>query len=154
MAQAAASFPAEAVTVRPAEPADAPVVARLLTVLGYPCDAREAAVRIQAVRSDPRQQLLLACVDGAGCGLLGLDTLYYVPLGAPTCRITALAVLPEAQRCGVGRRLVREAERRARQAGASRLELTSAVHRAEAHAFYRALGFGEGALRFVKALGT
>ncbi|HZH44690.1 MAG TPA: GNAT family N-acetyltransferase [Lysobacter sp.] len=155
MAEAAASAPPDAnIEVRPAAPADAAAVARLLTTLGYPCDPRDAAERIRAVQADPRQQLLLACVDGEGAGLLGLDVLYYLPLGAPTCRITALVVAPDAQRNGIGRRLVREAERRARLAGASRLELTSAAHRAEAHAFYRALGFTEGALRFVKALGA
>jgi hypothetical protein len=31
--------------------------------------------------------------------------------------------------------------------------VTSASHRTEAHAFYRACGFSEGAVRFVKALG-
>lgn len=154
MAQAADPHGADALEVRPVQPADAQAVARLLSELGYPCEARDAAERIRAIQDDPRQQLLLALDAGRGCGLLGLDVLYYLPLGAPTCRITALVVDPHAQRRGVGRRLVREAERRARQAGATRLELTSAAHRAEAHAFYRALGFGEGALRFVKSLGA
>lgn len=154
MAQAAGAPAGACIEVRPAGPGDAAAIARLLTALGYPCDARDAAARVQAVQADRRQQLLLACIDGVGCGLLGLDVLYYLPLGAPTCRITALVVLPDMQRRGVGRRLIREAERRARQAGATRLELVSAAHRQDAHAFYRAQGFGEGALRFVKALGA
>ena len=43
--------------------------------------------------------------------------------------------------------------RRARLGGAARLEVTSAGHRTDAHAFYRACGFTEGAVRFVKLLG-
>ena len=35
---------------------------------------------------------------------------------------------------------------------AALLEVTSAGHRTEAHAFYRACGFSDGALRFVKLL--
>lgn len=46
--------------------------------------------------------------------------MYYLPLGARTCRLTALVVAPGAQCRGVGRRLLRKAELRARQAGAAR----------------------------------
>jgi len=58
-----------------------------------------------------------------------------------------------AQRRGIGRLLLREAETLARAAGAVRIELTSASQRQDAHAFYRACGYGDGALRFVKRLG-
>lgn len=139
--------------VRSAEIGDADDVARLLTELGYPCDAHDAAERIVATISDARQVLLLARCDGRACGLMALDFMYYLPLGATTSRITALVIAPEAQRRGLGRQLLREAERRARVASAARLELASAPHRHDAHAFYRACGFGEGALRFVKLLG-
>ena len=91
--------------------------------------------------------------QGDGEPLLALDLMYYLPLGARTCRITALVVSDSEQRRGVGRLLLREAEHRARQAGAARIELTSATHRHEAHEFYRACGFGESALRFLKRLG-
>lgn len=80
--------------------------------------------------------------------------MYYLPLGARTCRITALAVADSVRRQGVGRRLLREAEQFARQAGAARIELTSAQHREDAHAFYRACGYDCGAMRFVKRLGA
>ena len=60
---------------------------------------------------------------------------------------------PDTVGQGIGRLLLRDAERRARQGGAARLEVTSAGHRTEAHAFYRACGFSEGAVRFVKLLG-
>jgi GNAT superfamily N-acetyltransferase len=150
----AASAPAAAdIELRAAAARDADDVARLLCLLGYPCEPAEAAERIAEVASDPRQSLVLACLDGQACGLLALDTMYYLPLGMLTSRVTALVVTPEAQRRGVGRRLLKDAERRARGHGATRLELTSAPHRTEAHAFYRACGFGDGALRFVKRLG-
>lgn len=139
--------------LRNATPADAEDVAALLAALGYPCDPGDAAERIAAVQGNDRQALLLARRNGAACGLLALDFMYYLPLGTTTCRVTALVVGDEARGHGIGRALLRDAERRARAGGAARLEVTSAGHRTEAHAFYRACGFGEGAVRFVKSLG-
>jgi GNAT superfamily N-acetyltransferase len=143
----------ESLLVRPASAQDAAGVATLLGVLGYPCDRAEAAARLRAIEDEADQQILVADRHGCLVGLLALDLMYYLPLGARTCRITALVVADGEQRRGVGRLLLREAETRARQAGAARIELTSATHRHEAHEFYRACGFGESALRFLKRLG-
>lgn len=139
--------------VRPARPEDGVGLSSLLTVLGYPCSAEEAAQRVIDLREDPNQTLLVAEMEGQLAGLVCCDLSYYLPLGASTCRITALSVAESSQRQGIGRLLLREAESLARQAGAVRIELTSAAHREEAHAFYRACGYGEGAVRFVKRLG-
>jgi GNAT superfamily N-acetyltransferase len=145
--------PPEDIDLRGAIPGDAGDVAALLTQLGYPCEPAEAAERIDAVLHNDRQALILARDRGAVSGLLALDFMYYLPLGTTTCRVTALVVAEDAQGQGVGRLLLRDAERRARLGGAARLEVTSAGHRTEAHAFYRACGFSEGAVRFVKLLG-
>lgn len=141
------------VDLRGAVPADADDVAALLDALGYPCEPADAAERIAAVLHNDRQALVVARHRGVVCGLLALDYMYYLPLGTTTCRVTALVVLPGARGHGLGRLLLRDAERRARLGGAARLEVTSAGHRTEAHAFYRACGFSEGAVRFVKPLG-
>lgn len=133
--------------------ADADDVAQLLSELGYPCDIDEAAERIAAITDNDRQALVVARRGGAVCGLVALDFMYYLPLGTTTCRVTALVVSTAAQGHGLGRLLLRDAERRARIGGAARLEVTSASHRTEAHAFYRACGFSDGAARFVKLLG-
>ena len=139
--------------IRPARPEDGIGVSALLDVLGYPCPPEECAQRILDLREDPNQTLLIAEVDGKPAGLVCCDLSYYLPLGAFTCRITALSVSEGAQRRGIGRLLLREAESLARISGAVRIELTSAAHREEAHVFYRACGYGEGAIRFVKRLG-
>ncbi len=153
MGTAAAPGTVGTLLVRPATEQDATGVAALLDVLGYPCGRAEAAARLRTIAEDPDQQVLVADRHGCLVGLLALDVMYYLPLGARTCRITALVVTDGEQRQGVGRMLLREAEHRARQAGAARIELTSASHRHEAHDFYRACGFGESALRFLKRLG-
>ena len=140
--------------LRSAMIADADDVARLLTELGYPCEIDEAAERIDAIAANDRQALVLARREGAVCGLVALDFMYYLPLGTITCRVTALVVTPTAQGLGIGRQLLKEAERRARSGGAARIELTSGSQRTEAHAFYRACGYNDSSVRFVKQLGA
>ncbi|WP_289007874.1 GNAT family N-acetyltransferase [uncultured Thermomonospora sp.] len=132
---------------------DADDVAGLLTELGYPCDRTEAERRIRTIIENDRQALVVARVGGVVSGLLALDFMYYLPLGTTTCRITALVVTSSARGQGLGRQLVLEAERRARAGGATRLELASGSQRKDAHAFYRAVGFSDGTLRFIKHLG-
>lgn len=139
--------------LRSAMIADADDVARLLSELGYPCEIDDAVERIDAIAGNDRQALVLARRDGAVCGLIALDFMYYLPLGTITCRVTALVVTPTAQGLGIGRQLLKEAERRARGGGASRIELTSGSQRTEAHAFYRACGYKDSSVRFVKQLG-
>ena len=72
---------------------------------------------------------------------------------APVARITALVVDQRARRRGIGRLLVDYALRWAEQRECELVELTSALNRAEAHAFYRDLGFEPNSLRFRKSLG-
>ena len=153
MGASAAPGDVDSLLVRPATEQDATGVAALLDVLGYPCQRAEAAERLREIADDADQQVLVADRHGCLLGLLALDGMYYLPLGALTCRITALAVADTEQRRGIGRMLLKEAEQRARAAGAARIELTSALTRHDAHAFYRACGYEDSAVRFLKRLG-
>lgn len=139
--------------LRSASHIDADDVASLLSELGYPCTTDDAAQRIATIIDTDRQALVVARCNGAVCGLIALDFMYYLPLDTTTCRITALVVTLDAQGRGLGRQLLREAERRARAAGAARIELTSGSQREDAHAFYQACGYGTGTVRFIKRLG-
>lgn len=144
---------ADGIRVRDARVGDAPDVARLLDTLGYPCTRDEAADRITMVLADPRQRLLLAEIGGHACGLVGMDVRPSLVRGAEQARITALVVAPACERQGVGRRLLREVEAIARQAGAARIEVTAAASRDSAHAFYRDCGYADGSRHFAKLLG-
>jgi GNAT superfamily N-acetyltransferase len=148
--------PAASITqayIRPAVLEDAPGIAALLVALGYPCTADEAVLRLMHLRDEPEQQLWIAEEHGEAIAMIAMDVRYYLPLGARTCRITALVVLDAFHGRGIGKRLLREAEIKARQAGASRVELTTALHREQAHRFYLACGYENASLRFVKRLG-
>lgn len=138
--------------VRVATLMDAEDVAGLLETLGYPCAREDAAHRIMTITDNHRQVLLLARCGGVVCGLISLDFMYYLPLDTTTCRITAMVVTPDAQGRGLGKQLLREAERRARAGGAARIEVTSGSQRTDAHKFYRDNGYSDGTVRFVKYL--
>ncbi|HET6603443.1 MAG TPA: GNAT family N-acetyltransferase [Xanthomonadaceae bacterium] len=139
--------------LRPAVPGDGPDVAALLDELGYPCTPAEAAERIATLAGEPDQVLLVADIEGIARGLLALHFLYSLTLGSDTCRITALIVAAGYRGHGLGRALLREAERLARRDGAVRIEVTTARGRVEGNEAYRAAGFEETGLRFVKRLG-
>ncbi|GAB2503219.1 GNAT family N-acetyltransferase [Lysobacter humi (ex Lee et al. 2017)] len=145
--------PGSDIRIRDARIGDASDVADLLAALGYPCDREEAADRIAHVLGDPRQRLILAEIGGHACGLVGMELRYSLARGAEQARITALVVSPSCERQGVGRRLVREVEGIARQAGAARIEVTTAGSRDTAHSFYRSCGYSEASLHFAKLLG-
>lgn len=148
-----AATPGAGAWVRQADAGDAADVAGLLEALGYPCSRGEAAERIALVQADRRQVLLLAEADGRVQGLVAIETLYSVAHGAELGRITALVVAPGCERRGIGRLLLREVEQRCRQTGIARIEATSNAQRGGAHAFYRACGYADGSVRFVKRLG-
>jgi GNAT superfamily N-acetyltransferase len=59
-------------------------------------------------------------------------------------------VAPEFKGCGIGKHLVTEAEEFAWENGCARIEITSGEHRADAHAFYEAIGYRQDSRRFIK----
>ena len=70
---------------------------------------------------------------------------------ADACELDGLFVEPERMRAGVGRRLVKDAKRIARERGATRIDV---VANPQAVAFYEAVGFttvGEARTRFGRA---
>jgi N-acetylglutamate synthase-like GNAT family acetyltransferase len=140
-----------AVAVRLARLDDAPALVSLLAELGYPTDAGTLERRLAALVADPAVTLLVAERDGR---VVGLASMHVMPLieRAPLGRLSAIVVAADERRAGIGRALVERVESEARARGCERLELTSAERRADAHAFYRDLGFEPASQRFIKSL--
>ena len=137
--------------IRPACADDVGELARLLTPLGYPL----AAADVRAVWSAFEAEGNSALVVPRGERLVGLITLHRMTAlhrPRPVGRITSLFVDPDARGQGLGRQLVRAAERTLAEAGCGLIEVTSHRRRDDAHRFYEHLGYAETSLRFAREL--
>ena len=141
------------IEVRPCSPADAAAVSALLTDLGYEVSAAAATERVQRLSATGADPTFLAYENSQPLGLIALHRCEMIQYDRPVVRITALVVDHHSRRRGIGRLLIEYALGWADQAGCRLVELTSALDRAEAHAFYRNLGFEPSSLRFRKPLG-
>lgn len=140
------------VTVRPAQPDDAVQLARLFDQLGYPKTPEAVRGAISSVLDDARSDLLLAEDGGALVGAISFSFVLVAHDSHPWCRITALVVDGGHRGHGVGQRLVGAAENAAREASCSRIEVTSALDRTEAHRFYEKLDYARTSAHFLKRL--
>ena len=136
--------------VRDARAEDAEAMSRLCAQLGYP--AHEAAIpsRLARLQADPNARALVA---DAGDGPIGLATVHLrhtINHEAPIAQLTLL-VVDESQRTrGVGRALVEAAEQWAHAQGCHRIVVTTALQRADAHAFYERIGYRHTGRRYGK----
>jgi len=142
------------IEVRSCTPEDASAVSALLGELGYEVTPEAAAERVRQLMETMLDATFIAVDDGPPLGLIALHRCHMIQYRAPVARITAMVVDQRARRRGIGRLLVDHALRWAEQKGCELVELTSALNRAEAHAFYRDLGFEPNSLRFRKSLGS
>jgi N-acetylglutamate synthase-like GNAT family acetyltransferase len=122
------------VSVRAAGRDDAEQLARLFDQLGHPQTKGVLRDAIERASGDPRAGVLVA-TDGAV--VVGATTYALVPVlhdGRSWCRMTALVVDEASRGRGMGELMVAAMEAIARDAGCSRIEVTSARHRSDAHA--------------------
>jgi GNAT superfamily N-acetyltransferase len=131
---------------------DAAAVSALLGELGYEISVRQAVKHIWELGKTGSDPIFLAVVDGQVLGLVALHICRMLQYATPVMRVTALVVDGRARRRSIGQRLMLHAERLAAAAGCGAVELTSAVERVDAHAFYRSLGYDATSLRFRKTL--
>jgi GNAT superfamily N-acetyltransferase len=133
-----------AVDIRPAGPADLPEVLRLVALLhpeDAPPDPDPAARALTEILSRDDHALLVAETGGAIVGTLHLVISPNLTHDGAPWAIVENVVVDEARRAsGIGRALMEEAERRARDAGCYKVQLMSADQRGVG-AFYETLGF-------------
>jgi len=143
---------ADVTSFRSAEAADAPVIAALLTQLGYPTEPAEVPGRLARFTAHGGGLVLVAEVAGEVGALAALEFTHPIHHPHPVAHLSAFVVAAGQRRRGLGRTLLAEVERAAADAGCRRIVVTSAEPRAEAHAFYTANGWAYTGRRFMKEL--
>ena len=129
------------VTLRRATEADAEVVAELSEQLGYPIAVDAVRGRLAQFVNDPNHAVVVAVRDGQVCGWVHVHIQQSIELAGPRGEIMGLVVSRDVRRSGVGRLLMEEAERWARDRGLDLMVLRSNLQRPESHAFYPAIGY-------------
>ena len=127
--------------LRPACIEDAAEIARLAGELGYPVEAAAMDARLRAIL--PLQQHRIAAAQGEHGRLLGwiaVERRLTLESGE-RIEIVGLVVDAAARGSGVGRALVADAERWAREQGFDAIAVRSNVTRAESHPFYERLDY-------------
>lgn len=143
----------EAVTIRPALPADAEVLSELLAQLGYPAPASDIPQRLRALSNSPSSAAFVATNRfGEVVGLVTGHIIASIHDNSPVAWLTTLVVLEDARGAGIGSALVRHVERWAAEKGAQRLSVTSGNHRQATHDFYEKRDYERTGLRFTKRL--
>ncbi len=136
------------VLVRNAQPSDAADMARLCTQLGYPSAPGDMPDRLARLGADARA--FVAELNGAAVGLLTIHVRYTLNHETPIAQITLLVVDETARTRGVGRALIEAAERWARERSSRRINVTTQLSRAGAHAFYEKVGYNHTGRRYGK----
>lgn len=141
------------ISIRDARRDDADAVRALLGELGHrPESLGHVEDALTEIASDTRAVVLVAELEGEVVGLVSGAASRVLEYPAPQLRISAIAVSAAHRRRGIGEALVRAMEGRAAALGCFRVELTSARSLVGAHAFWRAVGYDEVGLRFVRRL--
>ncbi len=138
--------------IRDATVEDAASIAGLITELGYPTTESEMLARLKALATDDSNRTLVAEMEGRVAGVAGVAVGLAWERDGLHGRLMALAITASYRRHGVGRALLRAAEDWVRSRGADVMMVTTRHTRADAHAFYRSMGYESTGLRFVREL--
>jgi GNAT superfamily N-acetyltransferase len=140
------------ISIRTAQSKDIPVLVGLTAELGYPDSEEEIRRRFNIVSASPDHKIFIAESEEIVVGLMSFHALDILYGAGKIGRITALVVTESERGKGIGRLLVQKAEELALESNCKRLELTTSIHRTDAHKFYESLGFEATSKRFIKKI--
>ncbi len=104
----------------------------------------------ERMKSDSRYSTFVADVNGDVIGFV--TTVEALAIDHPNgyIKVNGLAVLPEFQRCGIGKMLMERVEKLAGEHNVSAIGLASGFRRTGAHEFYEHLGYKKTSFWFRK----
>jgi GNAT superfamily N-acetyltransferase len=109
---------------------------------GVPADAPEYRAAFEAIAADPNQRLIIAMHGDEPVGTLQLTFIAGIMRrGMWRCLVESVHIAPTQRNRGFGTEMMRYAADTARARGCGVVQLTSNKARADAHRFYRRLGY-------------
>lgn len=141
-----------ALRVRSAAEADAGPVAALVSQLGYPSDASQVLARLRRLAGNPDIRALVAERETKVIGMIGLMVFPAFHRDGLHGYITSLVVDEAMRGSGAGAALLAAAEAWFAERGVARVNLTTALHREDAHQFYEKRGYEFTGRRYMKTL--
>ena len=138
--------------IRDARLEDAAALARLIDQLGYPTTQEAVAERLRRLEASPADRVFVAELEGEVVGAASVHVALTLEYDEPAAKLSAIVVDEGHRRQGIGEALARAVEEEAEARGCRLVFLTTAERRADAHAFYRRLGYEETGRRFAKPL--
>jgi len=137
--------------LRDAKPSDAARLVELIQELGHEIGEKAARKNIGTLKK-LGETPIVATLEKKIVGMIGVHRMVTIHRDAPVGRIPVLIVAKEARGMSLGRMLVDAAEQWCRKKGCKLIEVTSNDRRADAHAFYRHMGYERTSIRFFKKL--
>lgn len=129
------------ITTRDAAAADAPALARLSGQLGYPVTEREVSERISRVTNPSQARVIVAVEESKQViAWTTVRTVEHIH-SEEHAEISGFVVDENKRGRGVGKILMAEVERWARERKLPFIRLNANVTRSVAHRFYQSLGF-------------
>jgi len=137
--------------LRDAKPSDAARLVELIQELGHEIGEKAARKNIGTLKK-LGETPIVATLEKKIVGMIGVHRMVTIHRDTPVGRIPVLIVAMEARGMSLGRMLVGAAEQWCRKKGCKLIEVTSNDRRADAHAFYRHMGYERTSIRFFKKL--
>jgi GNAT superfamily N-acetyltransferase len=141
--------------VRKARRGDELGITLLLSDMGYETPVHEVQDRLLPIMNDNLYVTLVAEEKKELLGMLGMHYERSYVANILVARIITMVTAKKYRQQGIGRKLIREAERLANEKGASTVVLNSGnrEERRAAHQFYEACGYLGKSTGFYKSLG-
>ena len=140
------------VKVRAPAETDADAFASLVTQLGYTSTPAQVVARLRHLADRTDIRAFVAEQQGRVVGMIGVEAFPAFHRDGLHGYVTALVVDEDVRGGGVGAALMAAAEAWFAEQGVKRVNLTTALHREEAHAFYERLGYTFTGKRYTKIL--
>src|SRR5215831_12144877 len=128
------------ISIRAATKADAAVIAKLTTELGYPVSAEVMRTRLAKILACREQLMIVALAERQVCGWLQAHYTEVIESGARV-EIAGLIVTEKMRRRGIGRLLLAYAEDWAAAIHVRAMVVRTNMIRVASHVFYIAQGF-------------